>query len=186
MPPFQQHGPLPPSRPLYRQRMSISTPFLFFSRVAIQKEIPPSRLWAPLMDVMRLLNSLPLLFCTMVSEVDGSKTLPMDQPIFTTKSIYHGCSLLYASASSTEILFSFIFSALGFLSIVLVFEAHCCVEMLRVHHYTHFPPFLPPSPQPPSQRQTGWIMHSQLRDFCVPALKSSSEKLPRYMLLTKL
>ena len=61
------------------------------------------------MDVTRLLSSLLLLFCTMISGVGGSKTLPMDQPIFSTKSIYHGYSLLCISASSKAILFSFIF-----------------------------------------------------------------------------
>lgn len=89
------------------------------------------------MDVTRLLSSLLSLFCTMISGIGGSKTLPMDQPIFSTKSIYHGYSLLCTSASSKAILFSFIF--LPWVSLPLcLFEAHCYVEMLRVLHYTRF------------------------------------------------
>lgn len=110
---------------------------MFFGRVAIQNSIPPSPLWAPLMDVTRLLSSLLSLFCTMISGVGGSKTLPMDQPIFSTKSIYHGYSPLCISASSKAILFSFIFLLWVYLPLCL-FEAHCYVKMLGVLHYTSF------------------------------------------------
>lgn len=120
------------------------------------------------MDVTRLLSSPLLMFCTMISGIQGSKTLPMDQPIFSTKSIYHGYSLLCTSPSSKAILFSFIF--LLWISLPLcLFEAHCYVEMLRVLQYRSSYFFL-------LLRQTGQILHSQLSAFSYIHIKSSAMK----------
>lgn len=126
------------------------------------------------MDVTRLLSRPLLMFCTMISGIQGSKTLPMDQPIFSTKSIYHGYSLLCASPSSKAILFSFIF--LLWISLPLcLFEAHCYVEMLRVLQYTSSYFFL-------LLRQTGQILYSQQSAFSYIHIKSSTMRgnLPIY------
>lgn len=120
------------------------------------------------MDVTRLPSSLLLLFCTMISGVGGSKTLPRDQPIFSTKSIYHGYRLLCISASSKAILFSFIFLLWVSLPSCL-FEAHCYVEMLRVLHYTFFCVPFPPASEAdwtnPAQSTECIFVHPH-EEFC--------------------
>lgn len=140
---------------------------MFFGRVAIQNQIPPSSLWPLLIDVTRLLSSLLLLFYTMISGVGGSKSPPMDQPIFSTKSIYHGYSLLCISASSKAILFSSIF--LLWVSLPLkLFEAHC---LWRDVKGSPLYIFCIPSPS-----AYGQILHHQLSAIFCTHIKSSAMK----------